>query len=392
MSQCQRVVADVKESDPQKNIYHCKNDQCDQFHESSDSRRLIDAIYFLQVDRVQELLDQLILSEIKSMHTSFDDDIDAQIQTHDAQALEFFRSCARNRNLLSFVLNTLGPYRENKHPFPTIDIATLNGVGYNTVCGEANLMNLQRDLGLPITKIEIKYRARNLEANQRALQIIEIICAKYPDLITCVDFEHVALYRNLHVRNILVKHYVNQPDAEECYICTSTHRIHLIPSPCVCKNKIHLECLIQMVRTFGEICRTCRTSTHGVIDHRGTMIFPRANIYKVLNFPHYVLIDPSNKAETLLYAVNYLQPRRVQEILGTMTDGEIQDCVDKIDDADEIGWNRTFKNKSLKLKDIPVPMYARKYAGNWVIYEEIEHSLKQRISLMESNKILNQLD
>ena len=55
--------------DEYNNIYPCKRIDCDKYHKSLDSHALIDALYFLQFNRVINILDNMDYNDIISFRT-----------------------------------------------------------------------------------------------------------------------------------------------------------------------------------------------------------------------------------------------------------------------------------------------------------------------------------
>jgi hypothetical protein len=53
---CKREILNINTIISEENIYPCKNNNCNNYHKSCYSHSLIDAIYFLQLERVKELL------------------------------------------------------------------------------------------------------------------------------------------------------------------------------------------------------------------------------------------------------------------------------------------------------------------------------------------------
>src|SRR5947207_516137 len=122
MPECTKPAEDMKTPDPGQNIYHCIDSKCDKFHRSVGDKILIDAIYFLQVDRVRELLDTLSIDKIKSMQMTFGD-INEISQNLDSEKLEYFKTKIWNRDLLSFVFANLISWCWSKNEYPTMDNA-----------------------------------------------------------------------------------------------------------------------------------------------------------------------------------------------------------------------------------------------------------------------------
>jgi hypothetical protein len=57
--------------DIENDIYPCKNNDCMHYHKSIKTHVLIDAIYFLQIDKVKEILNEYEYSEIINLKVGY---------------------------------------------------------------------------------------------------------------------------------------------------------------------------------------------------------------------------------------------------------------------------------------------------------------------------------
>ncbi len=64
---CKREILDIYTIITSDDIYPCKNNNCNYYHKSCSRHALIDAIYFLQFDRVKELLDNMSNDDLINM-------------------------------------------------------------------------------------------------------------------------------------------------------------------------------------------------------------------------------------------------------------------------------------------------------------------------------------
>jgi hypothetical protein len=64
---CKREILDIHTIITSDDIYPCKNNNCNYYHKSCSRHALIDAIFFLQFDRVKELLDNMSNDDIINM-------------------------------------------------------------------------------------------------------------------------------------------------------------------------------------------------------------------------------------------------------------------------------------------------------------------------------------
>ena len=69
MTECKRVIIDIDKMDEMNNIYPCKRIDCNKYHKSIDSHALIDALYFLKIERVIDILNNMEYSDIISFRT-----------------------------------------------------------------------------------------------------------------------------------------------------------------------------------------------------------------------------------------------------------------------------------------------------------------------------------
>ncbi len=64
---CKREILDIYTIITEDDIYPCKDNNCNYYHKSCSKHSLIDAIFFLQFDRVKELLDNMDNNDIINM-------------------------------------------------------------------------------------------------------------------------------------------------------------------------------------------------------------------------------------------------------------------------------------------------------------------------------------
>ncbi len=64
---CKREILDIYTIITEDDIYPCKNNNCNYYHKSCSKHALIDAIFFLQFDRVKELLENMSYDDIMNM-------------------------------------------------------------------------------------------------------------------------------------------------------------------------------------------------------------------------------------------------------------------------------------------------------------------------------------
>ena len=98
----------------------------------------------------------------------------------------------------------------------------------------------------------------------------------------------------------------------------------VLAMPCLCKTKIHLFCLLTLIRIQGDQCKTCRTHIGSETDSRGRITFPELGIYQSPLGCSYFNIDLNDAPIKLKYAVLFLQCKRVEAILKSMTKAEFR--------------------------------------------------------------------
>ena len=64
---CKREILDIYTIITEDDIYPCKNNNCNYYHKSCSKHALIDAIFFLQFDRVKELVDNMSKDDLINM-------------------------------------------------------------------------------------------------------------------------------------------------------------------------------------------------------------------------------------------------------------------------------------------------------------------------------------
>ncbi len=64
---CKREILDIYTIITEDDIYPCKNNSCNYYHKSCSKHALIDAIFFLQFDRVKNILDNMNNNDIINM-------------------------------------------------------------------------------------------------------------------------------------------------------------------------------------------------------------------------------------------------------------------------------------------------------------------------------------
>lgn len=123
---------------------------------------------------------------------------------------------------------------------------------------------------------------------------------------------------------------------------------NLIDNTCSCKNKIHIECLVELVKKTGNTCVTCNCSNESVVCPSGIIIFPSKDIYQS-HTGTYEILSHEYKFTRLLYALAYLQYDRVKELLNDFTRDEYIEYYHNTDYSNLHSRNK--ETNALTLKD-----------------------------------------
>ncbi len=137
---------------PSNNIYQCVSDDCDKYHQKSANNELYYALYFLQVDKIKHLF------EFVKKESNIFSDFESKVQNN----------LQEDFNILDHIFFQLLTYTSGNYHYPTLD----NACFY-----------IKND----------SYKKRNRKAYQKIIEIIEIICKKFPHLITERHFEKISL-------------------------------------------------------------------------------------------------------------------------------------------------------------------------------------------------------
>lgn len=280
--------------DPVKDIYPCNYFNCNKYHPVDGIDKYIYSIKYLKIDRLKLLLSSLNEEQVLNLQLR------------------------NNTNILSFIINNLFSYCCGKIK-PNIDCVTLMSIDAND------------------------------ESTLLALELINYLCTTYPKLINDSHISSVSQYKSNKLLTILRNHQIDDPYDECCIICFSSSKIKLIDNICVCKSKIHLDCLIKTFLHNGSTCKTCKKSNGGVKDKNGRVLFPFSNIYKQPLMSNYLIIPEDDIKSSLHFAIAYLQVDRVKYLLDKM---EAEDYDDYVETADYYALHGKLDGK-IKILDSP---------------------------------------
>ena len=306
--------------DENNDIYPCNNYKCNKYHKVYDIDRYIFAIKYLKLDRLKILLGEL-----------------SNIEVYNLKLTEY------SDNILNYVISHLFGYCCGKIK-PNIDCVNIANINSNEI------------------------------SSLLVVKLVNYLCQNYPKMITNKMVESVQHHGDGNKLLTILRN--NQIDDEKdsencCIICFSSNKVKLINNTCVCKNKIHLDCLIKLFRTNGNICKTCNKSNGGVYTYNNYVLFPSANIYKQPLLNNYVILSNSDKNDILHLAIAYLQIDRVRELLNNMTNIEFRDY---IKNADYNALHILKNNNILGLLSYPYTNISR--VDNPIKFREIEKLLE----------------
>lgn len=164
----------------------------------------------------------------------------------------------------------------------------------------------------------IKYY-RFPEEVDKYLTILNFLCSIYPEKITDKLLKTPTILRITQIIEILNNHKLEDELNENiCCICLSSYEFQLIENTCLCRSKIHVNCLIELVKRNGDICRTCNSTKHSFIDQKQNVHFPTINLFKELLMASYVFFDKNDILKLLYYSLSYLMIDKVKEIIDKM--------------------------------------------------------------------------
>jgi hypothetical protein len=304
----------------EEEIYYC--DKCEYYHKHDKNNNIYLAIINLNLNKLKEIFSTMSKEELINYRYYYDDNCSINI-------IQIF-----SMELLS----GMGPEDD-----------TMKCLSYN---------NFDED--------SIFYSV-TIKQKELALKILELICVTIPELITENEIKTSTEHRATSIINILVNNYIETNiEHEACFSCFSSHSINLIDNTCLCKNKIHLECLINITKKIGHICQTCKNDNGGIITSNGVLIFPDYNIYYDPLSDYYTIATDVNTQ--LHFSIGYLQYKRVDQILNNITKEQYQNYYDN---ADFYALHiKTDKNLPLMLIDVPYTNIIRENNKEKFIYME----------------------
>ena len=232
-------------------------------------------------------------------------------------------------NEIASAIYNLEPSKVQKLLDTIIDHSIINNLLESTI-SKLNNSSIPETI---TTIVDIKFKSfasNNPEYHPKVkqfLEIIEIICKKFPWLINHKCYIYPEAFKIKPIIDILNRYHISKPDDKQCIICISPYQRQLIKKPCGClDNYVHLNCLAKEINLN---CQTCNLPYDHYRCPLGRLCYPKLNIYNVpLLSDTYHFVDPSNKFEQLEYSCAYLCIDRVKELLDETTDQEFRSYID----------------------------------------------------------------
>ena len=397
---CHRPECDKSDED----AYLCRF-ECKKYHRSHGLLQLYDAIYNLNVTRLRQLLSSFTPDMIKHLFQQY------IIEIVDTTLLRYAENMKNIRGkLVNELVSTCGfSYGVNTLPesFTVSDTVDSHGIVTRTITSyfkekivlrnststgsyqqwydheiqrQSNNWNSHENPvkyflsslhGFAVkTPEDLKQLSHYSEfSNEYALPevVLKMLAENYPEYITTNLIEnYIKKYGRTWIADILLEHYsCVEADEDVCFICCLPYQTDLIKCTCKCKSKIHLHCLIKLVRTCGEICKTCKTGlgSHIINDQ---IMFPEHGIYPCIRRHRYLKDDIKLQ---LHFSIAYLCVSRVKQLLRTMTSAQLLEYKHS---ADMYGLHETIT----KLRDTLYTNLCRKD------YPEKFRAIESMLSLM----------
>ncbi|AYV79870.1 MAG: hypothetical protein Gaeavirus1_7 [Gaeavirus sp.] len=340
MSVCDLEIIDHITIDSENNIYPCYNHSYTdyrtflwnvKFHKLTNiTDIIIKAVYFLEIDKLKIILASTPRETIINLKSS------------------------NSNNIIDMIVGTSSSVTHSQKP---------------------NYNKLTLDMLKPIPSTPEESAALTA-----ACILLEYLCPNYPELITTKTFELCNINRNQQMYKTLITNYIEpEPESsatsDECHICFSTFPLELIDNICSCKNKIHLNCLLEIVNHASiDKCMSCNTplKSHKINEH---IMFPHSGIYKQFHTMNYIFLTKPQIHEQLYYALSYLHTERVDELLNKITTEELLNYQRSASYGD---LHHEKPNDTLKLSDYLSTGLSRSTHKHE--YDRIEYLLRLKLS------------
>ena len=305
MTTCPNIVYDVMDSE--NDVYYCNI--CKKYHQCNKTEQIYNAIKYLQINRLKDLFNEMTKSNLLDYKYEYKSE--------------------NKSNILELTLSNL-------YGWSYSDDLSTNLIAFTDFNNNGAYLN-----------------NKEKKAAELYLVILDFVCSQIPELITEDIIKEMDSYRANRIVKILVNYHIEINNKSVCVICLSSHS-DLIDNTCMCKNKIHLECLIEITQKLGNICKICLNNNGGIKDPMARLIFPSHDIYRAALMNRYLIAESKNSK--LHFAISYLQYPRAKEILQNLTKEEYFDYYNT---ADYYAVHKRDKTGALLIRDMPYTNLSR---------------------------------
>jgi len=305
-------------------IYPCLDKFCGYHHKISGLDRLVYCIYFLNVTRFKDILNEYDSNDIEQYYPQF----------------------TKRYELMEYLLYCLGYSSTRK------DVAlNIESLDFHSFMSKPNNDGIEK---------------------KKLLEILHLLLNKCPSFANEKNINNVEIYHAIELSHVISLYLSNDPLKNPCYVCLSTSEYWMINNICDCNMPLHLVCLMQILKNTKQ-CKICKKPYDIHIDKLNRVLIPKLNIYPIPMINTYTKLDDTNKKIQLKYAIAYLIPNRVEEILDNMTMDEFQNYV-KTCDTHAVHY---FENKTLKIRNMPYTNLSRE--NHNIEFNMIEQMLNDKM-------------
>ncbi len=275
--ECKVISVSANCNDPDNLIYLCKNVGCGKYHKIYEEDALRYAIYYMEANYVKKIFQTMTINEIEN------------VKMYEKST----------QNILDYTLSSLSSYSGGKNSY----LPTLDNTWSNSFTNP--YMNWKE-----IEKFKCK----------KYLELLDVLCEHLSHCIDEKHFKSLNCCANVQCKEVLNKYYQKENN-NFCYVCFGTYQDELIDSICNCKScKIHVSCLINVVKTIGDTCKTCNSNFNHRIDSRHRIFFPFSNIYWAPLMSNLTIITKNDFEQSLTFACHNLVIDRVAQLLSEISD------------------------------------------------------------------------
>jgi len=166
------------------------------------------------------------------------------------------------------------------------------------------------------------------------LAIVEFILIHKPQLIDENCYTTARNYNNHQIIKLLNNCKIDKGTSDNlCYICNSdSEPDRIINDICACKMFIHYHCAQELIRSTGDICKTCATpyKRNTPLNHIGMLgpvtddkiYFPHLGVFPIPLFSGKYQIE-TKKPEQLILSIIYIQYKHILYLADNSTAAEM---------------------------------------------------------------------